>query len=136
MHVALGVGQRRHIAAVLQFAQPLQRVVEAGHGQEVVLGQPLLAEGVEPFAEFTQPLLLGEQRIVGGKLRIDRERERERVERLASCVDRIVADAQPSAHGDGPMQRAAGTTGSTRCSALSIAIATSMLSGRMLASRN
>ena len=61
-----------------------------------------LAETVQPFAEVAHSLALSHQRAAHRKISINRLRKRKRVEGLAFCINRIIADPHPCALGNRP----------------------------------
>ena len=81
----------------LQLAQPLQHVVEPGHGEEVVRRQTLLAERVEAFSERAQAVAERGLRVVVGEAGVDADGEGEGVEDSGLAVARVVAYAKPAA---------------------------------------
>ena len=80
--------QGRHVAAVLQLPHSLQHVVERRHGQEIVLGEAFLAEGVEAIARICE--------VFSRVMRPFEYRKRHGIEGSGLAVTRVVAHAQPS----------------------------------------
>ena len=84
-HIALGLRQRA-AAAPVDLANPLQHVVQAGHGQVGETLQHVLARSIEALPQLRK----------NGPRRIGHDRERKFVETVGFLIPRIIPNTQPA----------------------------------------